>query len=224
VSTVEATPQGAKRRDYWWTVLLVDPLAVPIAKFVAARRLLSADQVTWVSAVFGLPVGIAFGWGSRAGLIVGAVLFYISFLLDCVDGKVARALGTMSPAGVTIDQIADGARRASATLGLTAYLWKVAEPHGADGRFFWAVIYGLLAFYFGLISGGTRAEAATRVGSRWSQWLAQHRLLPTPGAPDAAGIVFVIGPLFNWVVPCLVIGCVMLGAGVLVTAMRLVRR
>jgi hypothetical protein len=34
----------------------------------------------------------------------------------------------------------------------------------------------------------------------------------------------VIGPLFNWVVPCLVIGCVMLGAGVLVTAMRLVRR
>jgi CDP-alcohol phosphatidyltransferase len=224
VSTVEAVPQGAKRRDYWWTVLLVDPLAVPIARFVAARRLLSADQVTWISAVFGLPVGIAFAWGSRAGLIVGAVLFYVSFLLDCVDGKVARALGTMSPAGVTIDQIADGARRASASLGLTIYLWKVAQPNGSDGRFFWAVVYGLLAFYFGLISGGTRSDAITRVGSRWSQWLGRHRLLPTPGAPDAAGIVFVIGPLFGWVVPCLVIGCVMLGAGVAVTAARLVRR
>jgi CDP-alcohol phosphatidyltransferase len=224
VSTVEALPQGAKRRDYWWTVLLVDPLAVPIARFIAERRLLSADQVTWISAVFGLPVGIAFAWGSRAGLVVGAVLFYVSFLLDCVDGKVARALGTMSAAGVTIDQIADGARRASASLGLTIYLWKVAQPNGSDGRFFWAVVYGLLAFYFGLISGGTRGEAATRAGSKWSQWLGRHRLLPTPGAPDAAGIVFVIGPLFGWVVPCLVIGCVMLGAGVVVTAMRLVRR
>jgi hypothetical protein len=49
-------------------------------------------------------------------------------------------------------------------------------------------------------------------------------LLPTPGAPDAAGIVFVIGPLFGWVVPCLAIGCVMLGAGVAVTVARRVRR
>jgi phosphatidylglycerophosphate synthase len=221
---VEALPEGAKKRDYWWTVLLVDPIAVPIARIVADRRLLTADQVSWVSALVGLPVGVAFAWGSRSGLVVGAVLFYVSFLLDCVDGKVARALGTISPAGITLDQIADGARRASGSLGLAIYLWKVASPNGADGRFFWAVVYGFLAFYFGLISGGTRGDAATRVGSRWSQWLAGHRLLPTPGAPDAAGIAFVIGPLFGWVVPCLAIGCVMLGAGVVVTVARRVHR
>jgi CDP-alcohol phosphatidyltransferase len=224
VSTIEALPEGAKKRDYWWTVLLVDPLAVPLARYISDRRLLTADQVTWISAVFGLPVGLAYAWGSRTGLIVGAVLFYVSFLLDCVDGKVARALGTIGPAGVTLDQIADGARRASASLGLAVYLWKVSTPNGADGRFFWAVVYGLLAFYFGLISGGTRGDAVTRVGGRWSEWLGRHRLLPTPGAPDAAGIVFVIGPLFGWVVPCLAIGCVMLGAGVAVTVLRLVRR
>jgi phosphatidylglycerophosphate synthase len=224
MSVTEALPQGAKKRDYWWTVLLIDPAAVPIARFIAARRLLSADQVTWISLAFGLPVGLAFGWGSRGGLVVGALLFYVSFLFDCVDGKVARALGTFSPAGVTIDQVADGARRASASFGLAVYLWKAAEPNGVDGRFFWAVAYGLLAFYFGIISGGTRGEAATRVGSRWSQWLARHRLLPTPGAPDAAGIAFVIGPLFGWVVPCLAIGCVMLTAGASITLSRLFRR
>ena len=152
----------------------------------------------------------ASGWNrirlgsSLVGLVVGAVLFYVSFLFDCVDGKVARALGTMSPDGVTLDQIADGARRASVSLGLAVYLWKVADPNGADGRFFWAVVYGFLAFYFGLISGGTRVEASTRVGSRWSQWLARHRLLPTPGAPDAGRNRFRHRSSIGWVVPCLV--------------------
>jgi phosphatidylglycerophosphate synthase len=224
LSTVEATSTGAKRLDYWWTVLFIDPLAVPIARFVAVRRLLTPDQVTWISAVFGLPVGLAFAWGSRAGLVVGAVLFYVSFLFDCVDGKVARALGVTSPVGMTIDQIADGARRASASIGLAIYLWKVSQPNGADGRLFWAVAYGLLAFYFGLLSGGTRGEASLQEGSRWSQLLARHRLLPTPGAPDAAGIVFVIGPLFGWVVPCLAVGCVMLAVGTAITARRLLNR
>lgn len=224
MSVIEATPGGAKRRDYWWTVLLVDPLAVPIARVIADRRMLTADQVTWISALFGVPVGLAFGWGSRQGLIVGAVLFYISFLFDCVDGKVARALGTISPIGKTVDEIADGARRASASLGLAVYLWKAAQPHGSDGRLFWAVAYGFLAFYFGLISGGTRGDTAAGAGTRWSRWLARHRLLPTPGAPDIAGIVFVVGPLFGWVVPCLAIGCAMLGVGVVITARRRLRR
>jgi hypothetical protein len=265
MSSIESLPGGAKKRDYWWTVLAIDPLAVPIARFVADRRLLSADQVTWLSAAIGLPIGLAFGWGTRAGLIVGAVLFYVSFLLDCVDGKVARALGTINPDGKALDAVADGLRRASASLGLAVYLWKSAEPNGSDGKFFWAVIYGLLSAYFFSLSGDpakpqpdtlasqedvapvTRAPRGTPAApdslgqrSREAQevplsadstdagpsgsWLARRRLLARPGAPDVAAIALVIGPLFGWVVPCLAIGCALMGIGVLNAILRLLRR
>ncbi|MEA2505919.1 MAG: hypothetical protein QOH48_537 [Actinomycetota bacterium] len=225
MSTLEAVPGGAKKRDYWWTVLVIDPLAVPIARFVAARRLLSADQVTWLSAAVGLPIGLAFGWGTRAGLIAGAGLFYLSFLLDCVDGKVARALGTINPDGKSLDSIADGLRRTSASLGLVVYLWKVAQPHGSDGRFLWAVVYGLLsAYFFSLASSPAPQDPAAQASPDAGSWLARHRLLARPGAPDVAGIVFVIGPLFGWVVPCLAIGCTLMAGGVLSAVVRLLRR
>ena len=84
MTIVEAVPEGAKKRDYWWTVLLVDPLAVPIARFVADRRLLTADQVTWVSAVLGLPVGVAFAWGSLVHGLAPLVVqrFRVEVVLD----------------------------------------------------------------------------------------------------------------------------------------------
>jgi phosphatidylglycerophosphate synthase len=225
MSVVQTVPGGAKKRDYWWTVLVIDPVAIPLARFVAARRLLTPDQVTWLSAVVALPIGVAFGWGSRWGLIAGAILFYLSFMLDCVDGKVARSLNAINPDGKSLDDIADGLRRASASLGLTVYLWKAADPNGSDGHFFWAVVFGLLSFYFFSLAS-SRARIHTDDPDATSDshsWLARHRLLARPGGPDVGGIVFVIGPLFGWVVPCLAIGCALMAAGVLLSVLRLVR-
>ena len=218
-TAVDASPASAwaKSRDYWWTVLAVDPLAVPLARYLARKRWLSADQVTWVSMLLGLPVGLAyaFGW-----LIAGGALFYISFLFDCVDGKLARAFGTLGSHGQSLDIMADGARRASASLGLALYLYR----YDGGGGFWWAVVYGILAFYFNQMSGGTREEPATKIGGRWSEALGRRRLLPTPGTPDVAALVFVIGPITGLVVPALAVGCAMLGVGILLLVYRFARR
>lgn len=210
---------GAKPRDYWWTVLFVDPLALPAARFLARKRWVTADQVTWISFVLGVPMGVFYATGTRWGLVVGAILWYLAFFTDCIDGKLARALGTSSPMGKVLDEIADGGRRLSGSLGLTIYLWRVeAEP-----LFLLAAAYGLLAFYFGQISGGTRPEPDTRPGSGWSARLARHRLLPTPGAPDIAALVFLIGPVTGLVVPALWIGDVAFGLGILAVMVRAAR-
>ncbi len=215
---------GAKKRDYWWTVLAIDPLAVPLTRWIARRRLLTADQVTVLSAVPGIAMGVAFATATRTGLIVGALLFYVSFLLDCIDGKLARALGTLNPKGKTLDEMADGARRAAGSVGLAIALFRGAQPDGSDGRFWWGVAYGFLAFYFAVLSGGTRGEPQTSVGSRWSRSLARYRLLPTPGTPDVAALVFFFGPLLNVVYPTLIVGCSMLAVGILLVIMRLFKR
>jgi hypothetical protein len=212
---------GAKKVDYWWTVLAVDPVAVPLTAFLARKRWLTPDQVTWLSLVVAAPMGLVYALG-RIGLVVGAVLFYLSFLLDCVDGKLARATGVSSQKGVVLDAVADGGRRAGGAAGLAVYLWRFEV--GFEGSFWLGVAYGLLAFYFAQISGNLRDPDAGPPRGRWARALALRRMTPTPGTPDAAAIVFFFGPVTGLVVPALAIGCGMFVVAISLTAIKLIRR
>ena len=213
--TEAGVARGGKDRDYWWTVLVVDPIAFPVARFLARKRLLTADQVTVLSLLVGVASGFAYAREGRVGLIVGAVLFFSSFVLDCVDGKLARALGTSSPKGRVLDELADAGRRTSAAVGLAVHVW---DAGGAS--FWWPVAYALLSFLFAELSGGTRAEPATMVGGRWADALARRRLLPTPGTPDIGALVFIFGPLTGWIVPVFVIGCALICIGIMIVVWR----
>lgn len=232
-------PPGAKKLDYWWTVLFTDPIAVPVTNFLARRKLMTANQVSVVALVLGYGVGAIFALGTRTALIVGAVVFYLAFVADCVDGKLARSLGTTGPRGEGFDKLSDGARRASASLGLALWLWRAEVPGddslwwAPDGvpesSFIFAIVYAVLAYYFLEVSGAneTRREAWFVEGAeerplegRWSRALARRRLLPTPGMPDVQATVFIIGPLTGLVVPALVVGAVMVTAGILINARR----
>jgi phosphatidylglycerophosphate synthase len=215
VNEVATGAPGAKDRDYWWTVLAVDPLALPLVRLLAARRWLTPNQTTILSLLVGVLVGPAYALG-RGGLIGGAVLFYASFVLDCVDGKLARTLHAFSRKGPALDRLADGARRGSASLGLASYLWR----SGAQARVWWALVFGLLSFYFMEISGAAKGPPATGVRRKWSQVLARRRLLPTPGMPDVSAIVFVLGPITGLVVPALAVGIVMVALAILLTMWR----
>jgi phosphatidylglycerophosphate synthase len=206
---------GAKERDYWWTVLAVDPLALPLVRLLAARRWLSPDGATLLSLALGLPVGIAYAIGGRGGLVAGAALFYLSFLFDCVDGKLARAVGSTSARGRALDELADGARRASAAIGLALYLWRFGAPVDVV----WAAVYGILSSYFMEISKAGR-RAPRSASSGWAAALARRRLLPTPGMPDASAIVYVLGPVFGVVVPALALGIALVAVAILVTVRR----
>jgi phosphatidylglycerophosphate synthase len=207
--------RGGKDRDYWWTVLVVDPIAFPLARFLARRRWLTADQVTFLALIVGAASGFAYASEGRLWLVVGAALFFTSFVLDCVDGKLARALGTSSPRGQVLDELADAGRRTSAAVGLAVHLWR-----DGGASFWWPIAYALLAFLFAALSGGTRREPATAAGGRWSQALARRRLLPTPGTPDVGALVFILGPLTGWIAPTFVIGCALLTIGIMIVVWR----
>jgi phosphatidylglycerophosphate synthase len=215
---VEAAP-GAKKRDYWWTVIAVDPLAVPAVRWLARHGALTPDQVTWLALVVALPIGVAFASG-RVGLIVGALLFYVAFLLDCIDGKLARAVGSSSPKGKTLDNLADGARRVSGSAGLAVYLWRWPE---FTGSFWLAVAYGLLAFYFAQVAGELRGDAPQVERGRWARAMGRRRMHPTPGTPDAAAVVFFFGPLTGLVVPALIAGCAMFVLALSLVILKMLR-
>ena len=212
----DAAPPGAKKLDYPWTVLAVDPLATPIVRLLSRKRWLTPDQVTELSLVLGLSTGVLYAAGTRTSLAAGAALFYGSFVLDCVDGKLARSLRLYSDRGERLDALADELRRASASVGLAVYLWRRGEPRDV----WWALTFGALTFLFMRVSGADRPAAMGGAGSRWRQAMARRRLLPTPGMPDVSAIVFVAGPLSGQILPALVAGTLMVVAGLGLTARR----
>src|SRR5690606_31697464 len=122
-----------KRRDAWWTVLLVDPLASRLVKFTANRTRITPNQLTVGALVLGLGAAACFAVASWPWLLAGALLYHLSFTLDCMDGKIARLKGTGSVFGAWLDYIFDRVRVLACAIALmggqyaatgnVAYIW-----------------------------------------------------------------------------------------------------
>ncbi|GAA2623753.1 CDP-alcohol phosphatidyltransferase family protein [Actinomadura fulvescens] len=122
-----------KARDAWWTVLLVDPLAARLVRFTANRTNITPNQLTVGALVLGLGAGASFALASWPYLLLGALLYHLSFTLDCMDGKIARLKGTGSVFGAWLDYIFDRVRvlvcaialmgGQYAATGNVAYVW-----------------------------------------------------------------------------------------------------
>ncbi|MEV0201277.1 CDP-alcohol phosphatidyltransferase family protein [Nonomuraea sp. NPDC050691] len=104
-----------KRRDSWWTVYLVDPLACRTALLVANRTRITPNELTVLSLVIGLVSAVCFALDL---LVAGAAAFYLSFMVDCVDGKIARLKGTGTPFGLWLDYVGDRVRVVLCATGL----------------------------------------------------------------------------------------------------------
>ncbi|GAB3210582.1 CDP-alcohol phosphatidyltransferase family protein [Marinactinospora thermotolerans] len=103
----EVKERVCKTRDSWWTVWLVDPLALRLVRFVANRTSITPNQVTVAALLSGLGAAACFALGWWPFLVVGALLYYLCFLLDCVDGKLARLTGQESLFGAWMDYVFD---------------------------------------------------------------------------------------------------------------------
>ncbi|MCL6731136.1 CDP-alcohol phosphatidyltransferase family protein [Streptomyces neyagawaensis] len=131
-----------KKRDAWWTVLLVDPVATPLVRLTAKYTRITPNQLTWGAFLLGLVSAAFFALGDWRWLIAGAVLYHLSFILDCMDGKVARLTGQGSVFGAWLDFVFDRIRVAACAVALmagqyhrtgdTLYIWLAAAIIGCD--------------------------------------------------------------------------------------------
>jgi phosphatidylglycerophosphate synthase len=102
--------QTYKARDAWWTVLLVDPLAARLVRLVSPYRWITPNLLTVFAMLLGIASAACFLAQDRWWLIAGAVLFHLSFVVDCMDGKIARLNGTGSMFGAWFDFMFDRLR------------------------------------------------------------------------------------------------------------------
>ncbi|WP_055506470.1 CDP-alcohol phosphatidyltransferase family protein [Nonomuraea pusilla] len=104
-----------KRRDSWWTVYFVDPVACRVALPVANHTRITPNGLTVFSLVLGMASAACLAMNQLAA---GAVMFYLSFMIDCVDGKIARLKGTGTPFGLWLDYVGDRIRVVCCAAGL----------------------------------------------------------------------------------------------------------
>jgi phosphatidylglycerophosphate synthase len=106
-------------------LLLHRPLAFVIAK-LSFRTPITPNQITLGSMLLGMAGGAAlFGAPPWAG-IVGGTLLFVSQVLDCADGMLARMRRSSSALGRMLDGMADGMTLTAACLGTT---WGIVRLH-----------------------------------------------------------------------------------------------
>jgi hypothetical protein len=97
---------AVKAQDGFFTTFFVSSYSRYVAR-AAARARLTPNQVTVLSMCVGVLAAAGFATGHRWGLVAGAVLLQLAFMLDCVDGQLARYTRTFSRFGAWLDSVFD---------------------------------------------------------------------------------------------------------------------
>ena len=203
-----------KKRDAWWTVLIVDRVAIPIARRLRDVRWITPNRVS----VTGLIMGIASGALFIAGdLLWGGILFELRFLLDCIDGKLARMRNAGTPLGAFIDLAGD---KAIIAWNFGALSWHLQSQQilGAHWPILLVGSYLLrswLVLYRIRVNDGDPEEWEMRFGLKqdglvgaYRRWMARYRLVGRPNSIDVENVTCFLLPV--------VAGPVVTAAGIVV--------
>ena len=125
--SLEDVKETYKKKDAWWTVLLVDPVASRLIVPTANYTNITPNQLSLFSFALGMTSVYCFFLGHTTALVVGAILYHISFIIDCMDGKIARLKGTGSTFGMLLDISLDHIRVVLAAAALTYSQYRITE-------------------------------------------------------------------------------------------------
>lgn len=84
-------------------LIIYRPLAFLFVKATYSLNI-TPDMVSLAALSIGSTAGIMFGFGSYTFLVIGAVLYFTSNVLDCADGQIAR----LKKNGTKVGRIVDG--------------------------------------------------------------------------------------------------------------------
>jgi phosphatidylglycerophosphate synthase len=137
----EAYRRSRKPRDILWNRYVARPLAAVLVVPLTRTRV-TPNQVTFASlAVFAGAAALLVvspGW-SGLGLAVGVL--ELSYVLDCVDGQLARVRGTSTPVGAHLDFLMDELKAFLLVAACGVRLWRADE----DARWLVEALAGLVA-------------------------------------------------------------------------------
>jgi hypothetical protein len=140
-AVADAYRRTSKPRDILWNRFVARPLAA-VVLVPLARTSVTPNQVTLATLVVFAGGAAVMALGPAwSALIIGAVLLELSYVLDCVDGQLARWKGTSSPVGAHLDFLMDEIKAFLLVAAVAVRLWRA----GGDARWLLEGLLGLAA-------------------------------------------------------------------------------
>ena len=183
----------------WWGLIFIYPLARRFTVFIVNRTRISANQITFCAIVLRMVTAAYFLSGSRHGLIIGAIAYYLAYVCDCSDGTVARIRNQSSELGRYLDHVSDlvgdvlilGALAWSQGLLLSPFVLAMAFMHIAE-----CYMSYLAGFAIGSFSDG-KLDKVFAPFNRYRSWWFSRNIKSSISFPDYCALVFVFCPLLN---------------------------
>lgn len=125
--------------DYW----VNRPLASLLVKGLAPLPI-TPNQVTVMSGTVGVIAGAIIATAPLQNSLqvpIGGLVLYLSVLLDCADGQLARLRGTSSMLGRFLDGVVDVAAIGAAFLGFAILMYRAGHSFWAINVIGWAAGY-----------------------------------------------------------------------------------
>ncbi|MBN2216903.1 MAG: CDP-alcohol phosphatidyltransferase family protein [Pirellulales bacterium] len=127
-----------RRVGNWMARRVTRPMALRVT-WVVAPWGMSANLATLTAWGFGIGAALALAWGSLGGLLLGVGLMQVWYLLDHVDGQLARLRETASLDGVQLDYLMHHTMNLAVPLGLGH---GVSVASGEPGWLWAGVVWG----------------------------------------------------------------------------------
>lgn len=111
-----------RSNDGFFSVFVLRKFSKLITK-LAVKINITPNQVTTLSLGIGLYSAYLFARGSFWSILMGALVFQLSIIIDCVDGELARYTRRFSELGRWLDAVTDRVKEYMALLGLAYGAW-----------------------------------------------------------------------------------------------------
>lgn len=120
-----------KPKDILWNRFVARPVAAVLLVPLARSRM-TPNQVTFLSlAVFVAAMSLLALQRGHLALVGAAVVLELSYVLDCIDGQLARLKQQSSPVGAHLDFLMDELKAFLLVAATGVRLWRI------DGHEFW---------------------------------------------------------------------------------------
>jgi phosphatidylglycerophosphate synthase len=94
-------------REEWWSRVFATPIAHLILTVVADWRCLTPNRLTILSFGLTLLSGVFILLDTASDLVIGGIVLQVAYVIDCMDGQLARYRGVSSDLGSLLDKWSD---------------------------------------------------------------------------------------------------------------------
>jgi phosphatidylglycerophosphate synthase len=135
-SVAEVYRKTRKTPDLFWNTYVCRPVAAVVVYALRDTRV-TPNQVTLVAfVVAAVSAAMLIGLDGYLGALAAVIVFELSYVLDCVDGMLARYRGIQSTSGHLLDFLMDEIK---AFMILAAVAVRLYRDHAAD----WYLLLGI---------------------------------------------------------------------------------